>query len=538
MSLPNPIPDDPRKWEGWNQYRSSNYYDRLCLDWRQSPSNAQIEDHCRQLLVWWQKKLPLKNQPSNPIAQMLRSGLDEAPLYLTEARSKLLEEKGRAEIDNQLRELHSEEQIKEIRKYLLFSISSGRLSRESQTSLYQFGHDLGLSEATVDALIEQVRTETPFELDSETPLAEPEPEPEPSHPGVPPRQTQRIPVTDDASATEELLRLMRMANIEDNLSYEQQQTFIGMGQSLGLGEEEAERIVEQFADELIFGPSGAPSAPPKKTAKTSTKPIKEPAAPKIELTRAEELSRFTSFKSSIGCEMLFIPSGEFTMGAKEAPAAEHEKPLSNVKLTRYYFSRLPITNAQYEQFDPSHKSKRAPWADDEHPVVYVSHQDAVKFCQWLSKQEKRRYRLPTEAEWEFAARGEDGRMFPWGNDPSLDLVCNFADAQSSFAWSDRRFDCGFAQTSPVGSFPRGASPFGPLDMAGNINEWVHDYFDTYKGGDQRNPKGPNGGTRRVYRGGSWRTRLTSCRTTARAFNTPDYQFNDLGFRIACDCEPV
>jgi len=209
--------------------------------------------------------------------------------------------------------------------------------------------------------------------------------------------------------------------------------------------------------------------------------------------------------------------------------------VTKVRLTRFYLARTPVTNLQYEAFDPSHRSKRAPWADDLHPVVYVTHTDAVRFCQWLSQKEGRKYRLPTEAEWEYAARGTDQRIFPWGDDPRLPEVCNFADARSTFAWSDRQLDSGFAETSPVGKFPRGASPFGMLDMAGNVYEWVHDYFDAYKGGTQTNPKGPPNGANRVYRGGSWRTRIVACRATARAFNSPSYQFNDLGFRIAADC---
>src|SRR5881275_733899 len=81
-----PLPDDPQKWDGWNKYKSTNPYERLCLDAEQNPTNELIEEHCRELLRWWQKKLPLKNQPSNPVAQLLRAGLDESSRYLTEAR--------------------------------------------------------------------------------------------------------------------------------------------------------------------------------------------------------------------------------------------------------------------------------------------------------------------------------------------------------------------------------------------------------------------------------------------------------------------
>src|SRR5512141_1454938 len=104
MALPSPLPDNPLRWDGWKSYNSPNLYERLCLSFESNPSDQQIEENCRQLLVWWQKKLPLKNQPSNPLAQMLRSGLDEAPRYLAEARMQLLNKEIRARIDDRLQE--------------------------------------------------------------------------------------------------------------------------------------------------------------------------------------------------------------------------------------------------------------------------------------------------------------------------------------------------------------------------------------------------------------------------------------------------
>ncbi len=527
MSLPTPIPDDPRKWLGWNQYRSDNFYERLCLDWRQAPADSQIEDHCRQLLVWWKKKLPLKNQPSNPIAQLLRAGLDEAPMYLTEARSQLINPTSRQSIDAELRQAHQASQLSEIRRFVEFSVSAGVLSIEARENLLRSGRELGVGPEEVNSLINEMRESLGFEFETE---ADPPPpaSSETAFPDPPPHETA-AGISPTPSAEDDLIRMLRMANIEDSLSYEQQQTFIGMGQSLGLSEEQAEAVVERFADELIFGPGGAPT-PAKSVSRVST-----PSSPAIEMTPAEEMARFELIRSPIVGDFLFIPSNEFTMGAERPPATPQERPLTRVILSRYYLARLPVTNAQYEKFDPAHRTKRAPWAGDDHPVVYVTYSDAVKFCQWLSKQENRRFRLPTEAEWEFAARGLESRIFPWGDHPDNPMVCNFADAKSNFPWSDRNFDCGFSQTSPVGAFPRGASPFGMLDMAGNVFEWVHDYFDAYKGGTQKNPKGPPSGSKRSCRGGSWRTRITACRTSARAFNTPDYQFNDLGFRVACDC---
>src|SRR5207247_4294139 len=101
---------------------------------------------------------------------------------------------------------------------------------------------------------------------------------------------------------------------------------------------------------------------------------------------------------------------------------------------------FPITNAHYEAFDPLHKSKRAPATGDRHPVVYVSSLDAMKFCQWLSARERRKYRLPTEAEWEYAAKGTDGRKIGRASCRERGDLANFADKNTSFAWSDRQID--------------------------------------------------------------------------------------------------
>ncbi len=234
--------------------------------------------------------------------------------------------------------------------------------------------------------------------------------------------------------------------------------------------------------------------------------------------------------------MFFVPSGEFVMGSEAMDAGPNERPLTKVTLSRFYMSRFPITNAEYEQFDPSHARKRAPGAGDRHPVVYVSSLEAIKFCQSLSARERKKYRLPTEAEWEYAARGTDGRKYPWGTHDGRGDLANFADRNTVFAWSDREIDDGYPESSPVGAFPFGASPFGMEDMAGNVWEWCLDYLEAYRGTPKVNPRGPTNGTKRVYRGGSWKSRFNSLRATARSSNMPNYSCNDLGFRIVCECE--
>jgi formylglycine-generating enzyme required for sulfatase activity len=107
---------------------------------------------------------------------------------------------------------------------------------------------------------------------------------------------------------------------------------------------------------------------------------------------------------------------------------------------------------------------------------------------------------------------------------------------TTFAWSDRNIDDGYAESSPVGAFPLGASPFGIEDMAGNVWEWCLDYYASYRGAPKVNPRGPTFGTKHVCRGGSWKSRFSSLRTTARWLNVPTFSCNDLGFRIVCECD--
>src|SRR2546428_5292670 len=162
ISFPLPLPDDPRKWQGWNNYRSPNYYERLCLDPHANPTNELIEEHCRELLRWWQKKLPLKNQPSNPVAQLLRAGLDESARYLTEARMELLDPDRRKKVDAVLAAEAEQQAIAEFNKVLAFSIADGGLRPEEEKALQRFGADHGLSEEKVLQFIEAKLKETGF----------------------------------------------------------------------------------------------------------------------------------------------------------------------------------------------------------------------------------------------------------------------------------------------------------------------------------------------------------------------------------------
>ena len=219
----------------------------------------------------------------------------------------------------------------------------------------------------------------------------------------------------------------------------------------------------------------------------------------------------------IGLEWVTVPAGEFTMGSNDSG---DEQPIHQVYLSEYQIARHPVTNAQYELFvkansyaAPKHwKNKKIPPGKENHPVVNVSWKDAQTFCAWAG------VRLPTEAEWEKAARGTDGRKYPWGNEPPTEELCNF--------------NSNVGDTTPIGSYPKGASPYGVLDMAGNVWEWVNDRYGGkyYSVSPSVNPQGPASGTRRVLRGGSWYLDDDLVRSAYRYVINPDYWDNYDGFR--------
>ncbi len=338
----------------------------------------------------------------------------------------------------------------------------------------------------------------------------------------------------------EFMRMLRLSGLDSvTMTDDQRDAFINVAENSGIDAGEAEDMVDEFLEE-IEQKELAPAAKPPPVSLNGAKPgkVEEKVATAVvpQMSVEEERRRFINFTNSVGAQMLFIPSSEFVMGSNAPDAPPNETPQFPVTVTRFYLSRFPVTNEEYEEFDPLHARKRAAGASGRHPVVYVSSLDAMKFCQWLSTRERRKYRLPTEAEWEFAAKGTDGRMFPWGGFARRGDLANFADKNTVFAWSDREIDDGFAESSPVGAFPRGASPFGVEDLAGNVWEWCSDYFENYKALPKVNPHGPSHGTKRVYRGGSWKSRFASLRTTARNANAPNYSCNDLGFRVVCECE--
>jgi len=524
------FPDDPRKWDGWSKYHSDNPYERLCLDPKANPGDEQIQGHCNALMQWWQKKLPLRSQPSNPLTRLLGRGIDEASRYLVQARMQLLDPERRLQIDEELAAQAREEALAEFTKYVAISIAGRVLTPEAETILLEFGQRSGLTEEQTRNCIEEELQRNNAKRATRAPLPTPD-----AAPGASAR----------AQAEMDFHRILRLSNLHlGDATPLVREIFVTIAENLGIHLERAEQLLEDYLDGEERGLSKAP--PPSqdrrvepRVAKTipAAAPKPSPPAPRVEVMARQVVPTNLppEFINPIGGTMILIPAGEFVMGSDAPDAGPDESPLTPVTLSEFYMSRYPVTNAQYEQFDRSHRKKRLKGAGDDHPVVYVSSLEGIKYCQWLGLQDGKEYRLPTEAEWEYAARGTDGRKYPWGSHDRRGGFANFADASTNFPWRDPQISDGYPETSPVGAFPAGASFFGLEDMAGNVWEWCLDFYQALPGVPKRNPRGLVSGSTRVYRGGSWKSRFSNLRATARASNAANYSCNDVGFRIACQC---
>lgn len=235
------------------------------------------------------------------------------------------------------------------------------------------------------------------------------------------------------------------------------------------------------------------------------------------------------FKELDPVPMVTIPAGKFLMGNPEGKGRADEWPQRSVYLEAFAIDQVEVTNERYMAFvtTTGHRNPPNPYGTglllsangiEQLPVVQTTWYDAKAYCAWAKK------RLPTEAEWEKAARGTDGRLFPWGNEPATSKRANF-----DREWEDEK------TLSPVGSLPDGDSPYGVKDMAGNAREWVSDWYDPdyYKHAPDENPLGPDKrGVVRSIRGGSWHSPMADITTSARGRGGFALQTHGTGFRCA------
>ncbi len=222
--------------------------------------------------------------------------------------------------------------------------------------------------------------------------------------------------------------------------------------------------------------------------------------------------------------MVLVPAGEFIMGSLGGDP--DEQPVHKVYVGAFFMDKHQLSVGHYLRFlDATHRDSPPEWTrmnkqeNQSRPVANVDWEDADAYCKWAGK------RLPTEAEWEKAARGTDGRVYPWGNEPPTRFHAN----SGKEIWNNH------SALAPVGTFEEGKSPYGIYDMAGNVWEWVSDWYDPeyYQTSPPQNPSGPRRGSHKVVRGGSWGSNgITDLRSADREIHLPSFKGFGTGFRCA------
>jgi formylglycine-generating enzyme required for sulfatase activity len=280
-------------------------------------------------------------------------------------------------------------------------------------------------------------------------------------------------------------------------------------------------------------PAAAPTSPP--AAAPTSPPAAAPTSPPAAGVKPD--SDEPDLANTIGMKLKLIKAGKFLMGSpKDEKGRFNEGPQHEVEITKpFYMGVCPVTRGQFAAFvkDAAYQTEaekngdsrtwRKPGFDkydqsDDDPVVCVSWNDAVKFCEWLSNKEKKTYELPTEAEWEYACRAGTKTAYSFGDDPK-DL--------GDFAWFGEDF--GGGHTHPVGL--KKPNPWGLYDMHGNVWQWCADGYDKYQEGSIKDPKGKESANSRVLRGGSWRYVPRLCRPAGRYDYDPAYRGDFFGFRV-------
>jgi serine/threonine-protein kinase len=327
---------------------------------------------------------------------------------------------------------------------------------------------------------------------------------------------------------------------------------------------------------VILAGCGPESAPAPATNETLTPPAGAPG-PGHTLEAGD-----TRTRTRDGMVMVDVPAGQFEMGSSDAQLDRamqacvemggrgddcrrenyaKEQPVHTVVLDAFWIDQTEVTNAQFTAFlneQGNQVEEGVSWLEpgaghrgivyghivendgifqpqtgyEDYPVIEVSWYGAAAYCAWAGG------RLPTEAEWEYAARGPQATVYPWGDSFDGERA-NYCDARCSYNWGDAGFDDGFAQWAPVGSHPGGASWCGALDMAGNVWEWVNDWWsdDYYAHSPAENPQGPDTGTIRIGRGGSWYDPPWHVRASFRKGLSPSsYRMHWIGFRCVVSAQ--
>jgi formylglycine-generating enzyme required for sulfatase activity len=224
---------------------------------------------------------------------------------------------------------------------------------------------------------------------------------------------------------------------------------------------------------------------------------------------------FTETATGASFSMKFISGNSFSMGSNDGES--DEKPVHTVRVSDFHMGKYEVTFAEYDKFcDATSREKPsdAGWGRGNRPVINVSWDDATAYCKWLSSTTGKSYRLPTEAEWEYSARG--GQNYKYAG----------SDDWNAVAWNGANSD---SKTHPVGQ--KQANGFGLYDMSGNVWEWCSDWKRDYSSRTETNPTGAATGSGRVYRGGSWFSGASSCRASSRYDGAPAYRDSHLGFRL-------